>query len=156
MKTVLKIVFWFLIAGTVALTAFTVATAMLATPEKPEMQKLFDLSLNLTFYWGYALFATVIVSAIIAFFFNIITHPSTWLKTLLGIGIVGLVVGSIVAWVLSHEIAPVPNSAGGVFDNSFELQISETGLYLTYAVAAIAILVVVYDMFSGLVRRFIK
>ena len=156
MKTVLKILFWFLIAGTVALTAFTVATAMLATPEKPEMQKLFDLSLNLIFYWGYALFATVIVSAIIAFFFNIISHPSKLLKTGVGIGVVILVVGSIVAWVISHEIAPVPNSAGGVFDNRFELQISEIGLYLTYAVAAIAILVVVYDMFSGLVRRFIK
>ena len=156
MKTVLKILFWFLIAGTVALTAFTVTTAMLATPEKPEMQKLFDLSLNLIFYWGYALFATVIISAIVAFFFNIISHPSGLVKTLLGFVIVALVVGSAVAWVKFHEIAPVPNSAGGVFDNPFELQISAIGLYLTYAVAAIAILVVVYDMFSGLVRRFIK
>ena len=156
MKTALKIVLWLLIAGTAVLTAFTVATALMATPEKPEMQKLFDLSLELTFYWGYALFAIAIISAIIAFFFNIISHPSGLVKTLIGIVIVVLVVGSAVAWVKFHEIAPVPNSAGGVFDNPFELQISEIGLYVTYAVAAIAILVVVYDMLSGLVRRFIK
>ena len=156
MKTAFKIVLGFLIAATLGLVAFTVATAMQVSPEKPEMQKLFDLSLDLTFYWGYALFATAIVAAIIAFLFNIISHPSGLVKTLLGLVLAGIVVGVPVGFVLSHDILPVPNSAGGVFDNPFELKISEAGLYVTYLVAAIAVLVVVFDLLSGLVRKIIK
>ena len=156
MKTAFKIVLGFLIAATLGLVAFTVATAVQVSPEKPEMQKLFDLSLDLTFYWGYALFATAIVAAIIAFLFNIISHPSGLVKTLLGLVLAGIVVGVPVGFVLSHDILPVPNSAGGVFDNPFELKISEAGLYVTYLVAAIAVLVVVFDLLSGLVRKIIK
>ena len=156
MKTAFKIVLGFLIAATLGLVAFTVATAVQVSPEKPEMQKLFDLSLDLTFYWGYALFATAIVAAIVAFLFNIISHPSGLVKTLLGLVLAGIVVGVPVGFVLSHDILPVPNSAGGVFDNPFELKISEAGLYVTYLVAAIAVLVVVFDLLSGLVRKIIK
>ena len=156
MKTAFKIVLGFLIAATLGLVAFTVATAVQVSPEKPEMQKLFDLSLDLTFYWGYALFATAIVAAIVAFLFNIISHPSGLVKTLLGLVLAGAVVGASVGFVLSHDILPVPNSAGGVFDNHFELSIAEIGLYVTYLVAAIAVLVVVFDLLSGLVRKIIK
>ena len=156
MKTAFKIVLGFLIAATLGLVAFTVATAVQVSPEKPEMQKLFDLSLDLTFYWGYALFATAIVAAIVAFLFNIISHPSGLVKTLLGLVLAGAVVGASVGFVLSHDILPVPNSAGGVFDNPFELSIAEIGLYVTYLVAAIAVLVVVFDLLSGLVRKIIK
>ena len=156
MKTAFKIVLGFLIAATLGLVAFTVATAVQVSPEKPEMQKLFDLSLDLTFYWGYALFATAIVAAIVAFLFNIISHPSGLVKTLLGLVLAGVVVGVPVGFVLSHDILPVPNSAGGVFDNPFELSIAEIGLYVTYLVAAIAVLVVVFDLLSGLVRKIIK
>ena len=156
MKTAFKIVLGFLIAATLGLVAFTVATAVQVSPEKPEMQKLFDLSLDLTFYWGYALFATALVAAIVAFLFNIISHPSGLVKTLLGLVLAGVVVGVPVGFVLSHDILPVPNSAGGVFDNPFELSITELGLYVTYLVAAIAVLVVVFDLLSGLVRKIIK
>jgi hypothetical protein len=156
MKTAFKIVLGFLIAATLGLVAFTVATAVQVSPEKPEMQKLFDLSLDLTFYWGYALFATALVAAIVAFLFNIISHPSGLVKTLLGLVLAGVVVGVPVGFVLSHDILPVPNSAGGVFDNPFELSIAEIGLYVTYLVAAIAVLVVVFDLLSGLVRKIIK
>ena len=156
MKTAFKIVLWSLIVVTLGLVVFTVTAAMSVTPDKPEMQKLFDLSLDLTFFWGYALFAAALVAAIIAFSFNIISHPSGLVKTLIGLVIAAAVVGSSVGIVLSHDILPVPNSAGGVFDSKFELSIAEIGLYVTYVVAAIAILVVVYDILSGMVRRFIK
>lgn len=156
MKTALKIVLWCMIVLTLGLVGFAVVTAGLITPEKPEMQELFDLSLNVIFYWGYALFALAIIGAIVAFLLNVITHPSGLLKTLIGVVVVVAIVGSLVGFVFNSEIAPIRNSAGGVFDNLFELRIAELGLYVTYTVAAIAVLVVIFDMCSGLVRRFIK
>ena len=156
MKTAFKIVLGCLISVTLALVAFTVYTASQITPEKPQMQELFDLSLDLNFFWGYALFALAILGVVIAFFFNIVSHPSGLIKTLLGLVVVVAVVGTAFGLVLSHELLPVPNSAGGVFDNPFELKISAIGLYVTYIVAAIAILAVFVDMCGSVVRRFIK
>ena len=159
MKTFFKIILWLLIIGTIGLTALTVASAMVDVSAQPEwLQKIlnFDLLLNYIFYWGYALFATALVSAVISFLFNVISHPSGLVKTLLGLILVVAVVGSAYYFVGKSELLPVPNSAGGVFDNPFELKISSIGLYVTYIVAAFAIVVVAFDILSGLVRRIIK
>ena len=64
-----------------------------------------------------------------------------------------MVVGAALGVALSHDGLVIPNSAGGVFDNPFELRISEIGIYVTYIVSAIAVLVVVFDVLSGLVRK---
>ena len=161
MKTAFKIVLWCLLVVTLGLAAFAVVANNMAAnapeAEVAEMQKLFDLALDLNFFWGYALFAIVIVSAIIAFFINVITHPSGMVKVALGLVLAAAVVALPVVWVCYfREILPVPNSAGGVFDNVKELRISEIGLFVTYIVAGLAILAVIVDMLSGLVRRIVK
>lgn len=156
MKTAFKIVLWSLICITVALVGYACYAGFKVDPEIPATEARFHQALDITFYWGYALFGTAVLSAIIAFFFNIISKPAGLGKTLLSVGVVAAIVGTSVGLVLSKDVLSVPNSAGGLFSDPFELRISEIGLYLTYIVAAIALLVVFFDMVSGLVRRFVK
>ena len=66
--------------------------------------------------------------------------------------IVIVVVGAALGVALSHDGLVIPNSAGGVFDNPFDLAISETGIIVTYIVAAAAILVTI----AGEVRNALK
>ena len=159
MKTFFKVLLWVLLIGTIVITSFVVASAVVDLTEKPEwVQKLlnFDRWLNWTFYWGYALFATVLVGAIVTFVFNIVNNPKRLLTTLYGLLIVGGIFGIAYYLVKSHDVVAVPNSAGGVFDNPSELFIAEIGIYLTYIVAGIAGLAVIISLLSGVIRKFAK
>jgi hypothetical protein len=141
MKTVLKVLLWVLIGVTAGLVGWAV------------YEGGSDQAISCNLMWGYGLLALAVVGVICAALIDTFTHPSGLLKTLLGVVIVVAVVGTSVGLVLSNEPLPVPNSAGGVFDNPFELRISEIGIYVTYIVSAIAVLVVVFDVLSGLVRK---
>ena len=144
MKTVLKALLWVLIG-------LTVLSAIWAVQSGGS-----DVAISVALYWGYALLGLAAISAIVAFIFNVISHPTGLGKTLIGLGLVLVVVGIPVIVVLNRELLPVANSAGGVFDNPFELGIAEVGLLVTYIVAAIAALVVVFDICNGLVRKVVK
>jgi hypothetical protein len=144
MKTVLKVLLWVLIGITVGLVGWTAY--------KGGADELIGYNL----LWAYGLLALAVVGVIVAALIDTITHPAGLIKTLLGVVVVVAVVGTALGLVLSEAPVAVPNSAGGVFDNAFELRISEIGIYVTYIVAAIAILVVVFDVLSGLVRRVLK
>ncbi len=159
MKTILKVVLWFLIIGTLGLVALILTSAMVDTAEKPLfVQKLlnFDFWLNVFFFWGYALFAIALIASVVAFVFNIISNPSSLVKTVIGLVIVIAVAGLPAIWVHYHAPQPVPNSAGGFFENPLELKIAEAGLYVTYIVASIAGLALLYTIVSGIVRKIIK
>ena len=144
MKTVLKVLLWVLIGITAGLVGWAV------------YQGGADEAIGYNLLWAYGLLVLAVVGVIVAALIDTFTHPAGLIKTLLGVVIVVAVVGTSVGLVLSNAPVPVPNSAGGVFDNPFELRISEIGIYVTYIVAAIAILVVVFDVLSGLVRKVLK
>lgn len=156
MKLAFKVVLVCLLVATVGLAGFAVVANALAEV-KPEMKALFDLALDLNFYWGYALFAIAILATITAFVFNVVTNPAGIGKMLAGLGIVAVVVGApaIFVWKF-REILPVPNSAGGVFDDTFALRISETGLFITYIVAGLALLAVVIYGLNAAIRKIVK
>ena len=66
--------------------------------------------------------------------------------------LVVVVVGAALGIALSHKGLVIPNSAGGVFDNPFELVISEVGILVTYVVAAAALLVTLYAEVRNLLK----
>ena len=109
-----------------------------------------DISWNLI--WGYVLLVAAVVSVICAAIKGTITHPAGLKNTLVATAIVVVVVGIALGVALSHDGLVVPNSAGGVFDNPFDLVISETGIIVTYIVAAATILVTI----AGEVRNALK
>ncbi len=87
--------------------------------------------------WGYILLGIEVAAVIILPLFNLVKNPKGAVRSLVGLGIV--VVLAAICYALSSD-APVVNSAGGFFEDSAVLKISDTGLYLTYIALAVAIL----------------
>ena len=111
-----------------------------------------EVAVSWNLLWGYALLVVAILSVICAAIKGTITHPAGLKNTLIAIAIVVVVVGAALGVALSHDGLVIPNSAGGVFDDPFELAISETGIIVTYIVAVAAIVVTVI----GEVRNVLK
>ena len=111
-----------------------------------------EVSISWNLLWGYTLLVVAIVSVIWAAIKGTITNPAGLKNTLIAVAIVVVVVGAALGISLSHDGLVIPNSAGGVFDNPFELVISETGILVTYVVAAATLLVTLV----GEVRNVLK
>ena len=80
---------------------------------------------------------------------NLFTSPKAALTTLIGLIVVALIIGG--AWMLSSA-APVPNSAGGFFEDAFELKFTDTLIYVTYLVGGVSLLAIL----AGEIRNAIK
>ena len=111
-----------------------------------------EVAINWNLIWGYVLLVAASVGVLCAAIKGTITNPAGLKNTLIAAVIVIVVVGAALGVALSHDGLVVPNSAGGVFDNPFELVISETGIVVTYVVAAAAVLVTIV----GEVRNVLK
>ena len=111
-----------------------------------------EVAISWNLIWGYVLLVAALVRVLCAAIKGTITHPAGLKGTLIAVVIVIAVVGVALGVALSHDGLVVPNSAGGVFDDPFELAISETGIVVTYIVAAAAILVTIV----GEVRNALK
>ncbi len=102
--------------------------------------------------WGYALLVGAIVSVLLSAIKGTITNPAGLKKTMLAIVLVVVVVGAALFIALGHDGIVIPNSAGGVFDDPFELVISEVGILVTYVVAAASIIVTLYTEVRNLFK----
>ena len=140
MKKMLNIVMGVLFAITLALVGWAVISGGS------------EVSISWNLLWGYTLLVVAIVSVIWAAIKGTITNPAGLKNTLIAVAIVVVVVGAALGISLSHDGLVIPNSAGGVFDNPFELVISETGIIVTYVVAAATLLVTLV----GEVRNVLK
>ena len=111
-----------------------------------------EVAISWNLIWGYVLLVAAIVSVLCAAIKGTITNPAGLKNTLIAVVLVVVVVGVALGIALSHDGLVIPNSAGGVFDDPFELVISETGILVTYVVAAATILVTIV----GEVRNALK
>ena len=111
-----------------------------------------EVAISWNLIWGYTLLVAAIVSVICAAIKGTITNPAGLKNTLIAVAIVVVVVGAALGVALSHDGLVIPNSAGGVFDNPFDLVISEAGIIVTYIVSAATILVTIV----GEVRNALK
>ena len=111
-----------------------------------------EVAISWNLVWGYALLVAAVVSVLLAALKGTITNPAGLKKTLLAVVIVVVVVGAALFVALGHDGLVIPNSAGGVFDNPFELVISEVGLVVTYVVAAASIVVTLLTEVRNLIK----
>jgi hypothetical protein len=100
-------------------------------------------------WWMYGIVGIGIVAALISPIKNLFTTPKAALKALVGLVVAAAVIGGCYAL---SSAAPVPNSAGGFFENAFELKFTDTALYLAYLALGISVLAIV----AGEVRNAIK
>ena len=97
----------------------------------------------------YAIVGIGIVCALISPIKNLFSSPKAAITALVGLVVAaGVVFG---CYALSSA-EPVPNSAGGFFENAFELKFTDTVIFLTYLVAGVSIL----SILVGEIRNAIK
>ena len=111
-----------------------------------------EVAISWNLVWGYALLVGAIVSVLLSAIKGTITNPAGLKKTMLAIVLVVVVVGAALFIALGHDGILIPNSAGGVFDDPFELVISEVGILVTYVVAAASIIVTLYTEVRNLFK----
>ena len=111
-----------------------------------------EVAISWNLVWGYALLVGAVLSVLISAIKGTITNPAGLKKTMLAIVLVVVVVGAALFIALGHDGIVIPNSAGGVFDDPFELVISEVGILVTYVVAAAALLVTLYAEVRNLLK----
>ena len=104
---------------------------------------------DLMLRWAYVLLGIAVVLTIVFPVLNIIHNPQGTKRSMIGLAIVVVVLG--LAFMLGSD-APVPNSAGGQFDDSLLLKLSDTGLYATYAAMAAAIVAAVAGEISNIFK----
>ena len=117
----------------------------------PQVQHMGDMHANPDWmmWWMYAIVIIGVVAALISPVKNLFTSPKAALTTLVGLVVAAAVVGGCYAL---SSAAPVPNSAGGYFENVFDLRFTDTMLYVTYLVGGVSILAIVV----GEIRNAIK
>jgi hypothetical protein len=111
-----------------------------------------DVAISCNLIWGYVFLVGAIVSVLWAAIKGMMTNPAGIKTTMLAVVLVIVVVGAALGIALSHEGLTIPNSAGGVFDDPFELLISEVGILVTYVVAAATLLVTLYAEVRNLLK----
>ena len=117
----------------------------------PQVQHMGDMHADPEWMmvWMYGIVGIGIVAALISPVKNLFTSPKSAITTLVGLAVAALVIGG--CWMLSSA-APVPNSAGGFFEDAFELKFTDMMLYLTYLVGGASLLAIL----AGEIRNAIK
>ena len=99
--------------------------------------------------WMYAIVAIGLIAALISPVKNLFSSGKAALSTLIGLVVAAVVVFGCYA--ISSDV-PVPNSAGGFFEDAFDLKFTDTMLYLTYLVGGASIVAIL----AGEIRNAIK
>ena len=117
----------------------------------PQVQHMGDMHADCEcmMWWMYGIVIIGVIAALISPVKNLFTSPKSALTTLVGLVVAALVIGG--CWMISSA-APVPNSAGGFFEDVFDLKFTDTILYVTYLVGGISIL----SILVGEIRNAIK
>ncbi|MBE6200736.1 MAG: hypothetical protein IJY45_06205 [Tidjanibacter sp.] len=117
----------------------------------PQVQHMGDMHADCEWmmWWMYGIVIIGVIAALISPVKNLFTSPKSALTTLVGLVVAALVIGG--CWMISSA-APVPNSAGGFFEDVFDLKFTDTILYVTYLVGGISIL----SILVGEIRNAIK
>ena len=117
----------------------------------PQVQHMGDMHADCEWilWWMYGIVGIGIVAALASPVKNLFTSPKAAIKALVGLVVAAAVIGGCYAL---SSAAPVPNSAGGFFEDVFELRFTDTVIYLTYLVAGVSIL----SILAGEIRNAIK
>jgi hypothetical protein len=117
----------------------------------PQMQYQGDMhpEIQWMMMFTYAIVGIGIVCALISPIKNLFSSPKAALKALIGLVVAAAVVFGCYT-LASAE--PVPNAAGGFFENAFDLKFTDTMIYLVYLIGGVSILAIL----AGEIRNAIK
>ncbi len=140
MKKTLNIILGILMAITAVLLVWAIATGGSET----------SISWNLI--WGYVLLVAAALSVVYCAVKGMIKNPAGIKKAVASIAIIIVVVGIALGIALSHKGLAIPNSAGGFFDDPFELVITESSIIVTYVAFVATVLAAIFSEIRNAVK----
>lgn len=117
----------------------------------PKVQYQGDMHMDIQWMmmFTYAIVGIGIVCALISPIKNLFSSPKAALKALIGLVVAAAIVFG--CYSISSDV-PVPNAAGGFFEDAFDLKFADTMLYVVYLIGGASILAIV----AGEIRNAIK
>ncbi len=136
MKKILNILLGFLMAVTVALLVYAVATGGS------------EAAISLNLMWGYFLFVFAIAAALFCALFGMIQNPAGVKGTILSVLLILIVVGVSYFYAAGHTVNIVDLQNNGFFSHG-ETVITETSILVTYVAFAAAFVTAVVTEIWG-------
>ena len=117
----------------------------------PKVEHMGDMHANCEWmlWWMYGIVIIGIIAALISPVKNMLTNPKAAIKALVGLVLAAAIIGGCYA--LSSAV-PVPNSAGGFFEDVFDLRFTDTMLYLAYLALGGGVLAILAGSFKSAVK----
>ncbi len=108
-----------------------------------------NAGVSIILYWTYFLTALAVLSVIVFPVMNIAQNPKAAMRSLIGVGIVVVIVGITFAF---SSAEPITLSDKTVFSDAFSLRVTDASLYTTYIAMVATIAITIY----GEIRNSLK
>lgn len=150
----IKYLSYILLLMGVAVTVYFLVTSVLypePSPEYPVGSVGAAMGVDVMLIYTYIIFAITLLLAIIFPLINIVSNPKGAKNTL--IGLIAMIVIFLVSYFVSSD-TPIPNpAANGYFDDPATLRLTDVGLYSTYAILVIAIIVILWGEIRSAIKK---
>ncbi len=146
MKNILKIMLMVMLAVTVCVIAYPVYVSFTGGSEEA-----INSAIGLNLYWGYALVALVIASALFGAIYGMAKSSTGLLKTLLSFAAVIVIVVGSYLYASSHTIQIINIENGNPF-GAFDTVVTESSIIITYIVMAGAVLAALASEVMGALK----
>lgn len=144
MKKILNILLVVLMVVTVALVAYAIAVS--------GDQSALNTAVSLNLIWGYILLVGAALSVVYCAVKGMVKNPAGIKKTLASVAIIVIVVGAAIAYAMSNSNLAIPNSAGGVFDDPFELVVTESSIVVTYVAFVATVIAAIFSEIRNAIK----
>ncbi|MFI3264110.1 MAG: hypothetical protein SNG38_05765 [Rikenellaceae bacterium] len=134
MKNIFKILLGVMLAVTVCVIAYPVYVSFTGGSEAA-----INAAIGLNLYWGYILFATVVLSSVLGAAYGMLKSSAGLLKTVLSFVLVAAIVVGAYLFASSHVIEIVNIENGGFFDAG-DTVITESSIIIAYVAMGGAVL----------------
>ena len=140
MKKTLNIILGILMAITAALLVWAVATAGS------------EAAISANLIWFYILMVVAVLAVVYCAVKGMIKNPAGIKKAIASIAIIVVVVGIALGIALSHKGLAIPNSAGGFFDDPFELVVTESSIIVTYVAFVATVVAAIFSEIRNAIK----
>ncbi|MFI3286243.1 MAG: hypothetical protein R3Y08_06265 [Rikenellaceae bacterium] len=143
MKNILKILLGVMLAITVCVIAYPVYTAFTGGSEEA-----IAAAIGVNLYWGYALFAIVVISALLGSIYGMLNASAGLLKTVLSFVLVAAIVVGSYLYAAGHTIEIINIENGAAFP-AMDTVITESSIIIAYIAMGGAVLAALASELMG-------
>lgn len=111
-----------------------------------------EAAISANLIWCYALMVAAVLAVVYCAVKGMVKNPAGIKKAIASIAIIVVVVGIALGIALSHKGLAIPNSAGGFFDDPFELVVTESSIIVTYVAFVATVVAAIFSEIRNAIK----